>query len=36
VLLNAGSKNDAAIAFLKFLKTPETIAVIQAYGYGIE
>jgi molybdate transport system substrate-binding protein len=36
VLLNAGSKNDAAIAFLKFLRTPEARAVIERYGYGIE
>jgi molybdate transport system substrate-binding protein len=36
VLLNAGSKNDAAIAFLKFLRTPEARAVIESYGYGIE
>jgi molybdate transport system substrate-binding protein len=36
VLLNAGNKNDAAIAFLKFLETPEARAVIERYGYGIE
>lgn len=36
VLLNAGGKNEAAIAFLKFLRTPEARAVIERYGYGIE
>lgn len=36
ILLNAGRNNDAAIAFLKFLKSPEARAVIERYGYGIE
>jgi len=36
VLLNAGSKNSAAIAFMAFLKTPAARAVIERYGYGIE
>ena len=36
VLLNAGAKNEAAIAFMKFLKTPDARAVIERYGYGIE
>lgn len=36
VLLNAGSKNSAAIAFMAFLKSPEARAVIERYGYGIE
>ena len=36
VLLNAGSKNEAAIAFMKFLRTPEAHKVIESYGYGIE
>jgi len=36
ILLNAGSKNEAAIAFIKFLKTPEARTVIESYGYGIE
>ena len=36
VLLNAGGTNEAAIAFLKFLRTPEARAVIERYGYGIE
>jgi molybdate transport system substrate-binding protein len=36
VLLSAGSKNDAAMAFMKFLRTPEARAVIEGYGYGID
>jgi molybdate transport system substrate-binding protein len=36
VLLSAGARNEAAIAFLKFLKTPEARTVIDRYGYGIE
>ena len=36
VLLNAGAKNEAAMAFMRFLKTPEARAVIERYGYGIE
>jgi len=36
VLLNAGAKNEAAIAFMKFLKTPDARTVIERYGYGIE
>jgi molybdate transport system substrate-binding protein len=36
VLLNSGSKNNAAIAFMAFLKTPEARAVIDRFGYGIE
>ena len=36
ILLNAGSKNGAAIAFIAFLKTPDARAVIERYGYGIE
>ena len=36
VLLNAGARNKAAIAFMKFLKTPDVRAVIERYGYGIE
>ena len=36
VLLKAGSKNEAAIAFLRFLRAPEARAVIERYGYGIE
>jgi molybdate transport system substrate-binding protein len=36
VLLTAGARNEAAIAFMTFLKTPEARAVIERYGYGIE
>lgn len=35
VLLKAGAGNDAARAFLAFLKGPEARAVIEKYGYGI-
>lgn len=36
VLLTAGRGNEAAIAFLKFLRAPDTLATIERYGYGIE
>jgi molybdate transport system substrate-binding protein len=36
VLLGAGAKNAAAIAFLAFLRTPQARAVVDRYGYGIE
>lgn len=36
ILLNAGRDNEAATAFLKFLRTPEARTVIERYGYGIE
>jgi molybdate transport system substrate-binding protein len=35
-LLNAGRDNKAAIAFLKYLRTPEALAVIDRYGYGTD
>jgi molybdate transport system substrate-binding protein len=35
VLLKAGAGNDAARAFLAFLKGPQARAVIEKYGYGI-
>jgi molybdate transport system substrate-binding protein len=35
VLLKPGAGNDAARAFLAFLKGPEARAVIEKYGYGI-
>ncbi|MEO8757796.1 MAG: molybdate ABC transporter substrate-binding protein [Devosia sp.] len=36
VLLKSGAANDAAKAFLDFLKSDEAIAVIKAAGYGLE
>lgn len=33
VLLRIGAKNPAALAFVKFLKTPTAIAIIKRYGY---
>ncbi len=34
VLLNPGADNPAARAFLDFLRGPEAVTVIDAYGYG--
>jgi len=34
VLLKAGAENDAARAFLDFLRTPQAAAVIARFGYG--
>lgn len=34
VLLNPGTENPAAIAFLDFLRTPEAARVITRFGYG--
>lgn len=34
VLLNHGADNPAAQAFLDFLKTPEAVEIIAAFGYG--
>jgi molybdate transport system substrate-binding protein len=36
ILLNAGRNNVAAIAFLKFLRSPEALALIDRYGYGTD
>jgi molybdate transport system substrate-binding protein len=33
ILLNTGKANPVAKAFLDFLKTPESIAIIKRYGY---
>ena len=35
VLLKTGEKNEAAKAFVKFLKGPEAKAIIQRYGYEV-
>lgn len=35
VLLKAGAGNEAAKAFLQFLKTPEAKAIIRRYGYEV-
>lgn len=36
VLLKAGETNEAARAFLDYLRTPEARAIIERYGYAIE
>jgi molybdate transport system substrate-binding protein len=36
VLLKAGASNDAAKAFLEYVKSPEAIKVIEAAGYSLE
>jgi len=33
VLLKKGSENKAALAFISFLKSPDTIKIIERYGY---
>jgi len=35
VLLKVGEENEAAQAFLDFLKTDEALAIIKKYGYGV-
>lgn len=35
VLLLTGQKNPAAAAFLKFLKSPQAVAIIKRYGYEV-
>jgi molybdate transport system substrate-binding protein len=35
VLLKTGAKNPAALAFIKFLRTPGAAAIIRRYGYEI-
>lgn len=35
VLLNKGTANDAAKAYVTFLRSPEALDIIQRYGYGI-
>jgi molybdate transport system substrate-binding protein len=36
VLLKKGEKNEAATAFMSFLKGPEAAAIIRRYGYAID
>jgi molybdate transport system substrate-binding protein len=36
VLLKKGVGNEAAAAFLAFLKGPEARAIIEKFGYGID
>ena len=36
ILLNAGKDNQAAAAFMDFLKSPDAHALIESYGYGVE
>jgi molybdate transport system substrate-binding protein len=36
VLLRAGQSNEAASAFLNFLKSPEAVAIIEQGGYAVE
>ncbi len=36
VLLTQGEGNEAAAAFIKFLRSPDALAVIEKYGYGVE
>jgi len=35
ILLFTGQKNPAAAAFLKFLKSPQAVAIIKRYGYEV-
>jgi molybdate transport system substrate-binding protein len=35
ILLKNGAENPAAPALLKFLKSPEALAIIKKYGYGL-
>jgi molybdate transport system substrate-binding protein len=35
VLLRKGEANEAASAYLDFLRGPEAVAIIQRYGYGV-
>jgi molybdate transport system substrate-binding protein len=36
ILLQAGADNEAARAFLDFLKSTEARQIIERYGYGLE
>lgn len=35
ILMKTGAENPAAPALLKFLKSPEALAIIKKYGYGL-
>ncbi len=35
ILLKTGAENPAAPALLEFLKSPEALAIIRKYGYGL-
>ncbi|QGM44688.1 molybdate ABC transporter substrate-binding protein [Methylocystis heyeri] len=35
VLLKKGAANQAAVAFLAFLKSPDGVAIVKKYGYGV-
>ena len=36
VLLKKGANNEAAVAFMAFLKGPEARAIIEKYGYAFD
>lgn len=36
VLLKRGQNNPAATAWLDFLRSPEAVAIIEGYGYGVD
>ncbi len=36
VLLKKGAENPAAVAFISFLKGPESRAIIEKYGYALD
>jgi molybdate transport system substrate-binding protein len=36
VLLKRGATNEAAKAFLTFLRGPEARAIIESFGYAVE
>lgn len=35
ILMKTGEENPAAVALMKFLKSPEALAIIKKYGYGL-
>ena len=36
ILLNPGKDNEAAVAFLDFLRTDPALSVIESYGYAFD